>query len=355
MPGRLIVAVANASNAGITVGNALADQEDRQHAHSTQTSFVIPEKQVAAIADDNQQAAMHGTYTWSGTLAPRASGYPFTQLPLCRFRGGGNDTNSTTRPSVGFGTVAPFSPEVSACPTNWSPMHDAAGRVLVPGYAEGGPIPSPAPPLASGEDRVHSHSYAVGFHTQDVSFEGVEGCCNSQPAKQGAVTLDGTGGPASTGLPYVQLLTCVNSDPTFDANLPPGALLFNELACPPGWSLVTTVNGRLLVSLPTDGVAGASFGGDSLPSLHPVNPAHHHTVAGNVTLPPASVLLASGCCGSGYAATGTYAFSGPSADASGDLPYTLMPMCQQDPASPSTFPSTKRSHREPSRRRHGRS
>jgi hypothetical protein len=142
----------------------------------------------------------------------------------------------------------------------------------------------------------------------------------------------------------MQLTTCVNQQPTFEASMPEGALLFHELQCPPGWSLVELINGRFLVGLPDGGSPGASFGGDSLASLHPGSPAHHHTVNGSVALDPASVLLVSGCCGSGYAGTNTYMVSGPSADSPVDLPYTMLPLCQQDSAKAANrrFLSTRR-------------
>jgi hypothetical protein len=328
--GRLIVAVANASLAGVTVNNPLGDQEDRSHTHSVSTTYTIPDRQVAAIADDNTEAAHEGTFSWSTVSQPRGSGYPFTQLPLCRYRGPKSlKSSNDTTPRTGFGTVAYYSTDISACPHGWAAKQDANGRILVPGYAEGGPTSNTASPLASGEDRLHNHTFEIGFTTTDVSFEGIDGCCDSSPAKAGVVSIAGTTSSESSGLPYVQLLTCVNQQSTFDAVMPPGALLFHELKCPPGWSMVELINGRFLVGLPSNGAPGASFGGESLPSLHPANPLHHHTINGTVSLEAAHVLLVSGCCGSGFAGTGDYLVSGPSDAATVDLPYTMLPMCQQ--------------------------
>ena len=71
--------------------------------------------------------------------------------------------------------------------------------------------------------------------------------------------------PSSSNLPYIQLLTCVSINKTFEADFPVGAMLFNEISCPPGWNVSLTVSGRFPVALPVNGLPGATFGGPSLP------------------------------------------------------------------------------------------
>jgi hypothetical protein len=327
--GRLLVSVADAATAGVTVGVPLADQEDRQHEHAVATSVTLSQKAIAAIADDNHQAAMHGTYEIAGWTQGEASGYPFVQLPMCRYRGRHAQQSNATLPTASYGTVAYFSSDVESCPEGWVPKDDLTGRIAAAGYSEGGPASNLAPPLASGEDRAHAHTYEATMTTNDVSFAGIEGCCNDEPAATGEYFIAGNASASSTGLPYIQILTCVNQQPTFAASMPPGALLFQELQCPPGWTLVTTISGRLVVSLPDGAAPGATFGGNVLPSAAPVNPMHAHGVEGYVPLPPASVMLDSGCCGDGYAATGNYTFTGKSSSDSANLPYTMLPVCQQ--------------------------
>lgn len=324
-PGRVVVSVVNMSDAGVTVNQPLGDQEDRAHTHSAETTVTLPEKSIAAIADDNKQAAMHGTFPFAAALNAHGSGYPFTQLPLCRYTGTAGNF------SAGFGTVAHFTSDVNRCPAGWTASVGYTGRILMPGFGEGGAVSNSAPPLTSGEDRKHTHVYATSFETTPVAFAGIAGCCNRQPAGQGTVAVAGTSSEASTGLPYLQMLTCTNEEPTFEASMPPGALLFHELRCPPGWSITDTIAGRMLASLPVGGMPGASFGGSSIePGPSPPTPVHDHIVSGNITLPPASVMLDSGGDAHGYAKTATYSVSAPSHDAAAGLPYTMLPMCQQN-------------------------
>jgi hypothetical protein len=66
-----------------------------------------------------------------------------------------------------------------------------------------------------------------------VSYAGVDGCCNGNPAANGEYTIAGNSSEASSGLPYIQLLTCLSQAPTFDAKFPGSTLLFNEVGCPP--------------------------------------------------------------------------------------------------------------------------
>jgi hypothetical protein len=71
------------------------------------------------------------------------------QLPLCTLVEGNDDP-------IPFGSIAYFWNQ-PACPLNWTPLAVANGRSLIPGFNAGSPIASPSAPLASGEDRQHSH------------------------------------------------------------------------------------------------------------------------------------------------------------------------------------------------------
>jgi len=121
------------------------------------------------------------------------------------------------------------------------------------------------------------HAFSTNITTSDVSYAGVVGyallfmmmtahvspaaqlmhspslcitrCCNSGPTGNGVYPVQGNSNVNSSGLPYIQLLTCVNQEPTFDSSLPSGAMLFNEIACPPGeliWHYSMMVHARLL-------------------------------------------------------------------------------------------------------------
>lgn len=320
--GRLIVSVVDTSNVGITVNNPLADQEDRSHQHSFSSVITVPQRDIAAIGCCNNQGAHHGQYSVNNNSVVSSSGYPFTQLLLCTFQGH-NDTNP-----VAYGTIGYFDPDVGGCPDNWSTMNNANGRILVPGYEQGGTIQSSAASLHSGEDRQHSHNFSISFPVTEVSYAGAEGCCDSGPANFETLNVAATTDAASTNMPYVQLLTCVNQAPTFNHSFPADALTFSSISCPPGWDVVNEVSGRFLVALPSGGSPGASFGGNSVSADGSSNPSHDHTISGSLNLPSVGVGLASGCCGNGYIGAGTYDYSGHTSQDSELLPYTLAPLCR---------------------------
>ena len=332
--GRIIVSTSTLENVGITVNTPLGDQEDRTHQHSFETSVHVPHRDVAAIGCCNNQGAAHGDYAVNNNTVTSTSGYPFTQLLLCTYQ------HNDTLP-VAYGTVAYFDPDVGGCPPSWHTMKESEGRILVPGYQQGGAIPNNASPLASGEDRAHSHQFSIDFPTTEVSYVGAEGCCDSGPANYESLNLAGTANDGSTGLPYVQLLTCVSQAPTFNQSLPEDALVFNQISCPPGWDVVNEISGRLLVGLPPNGMPGASFGGNSLDPNGSGNPQHDHDITGSLSLPSVGVGLASGCCGNGYLGAGSYGYAGTTSDVTADLPYTFIPMCRSASAKKKVLAAKK--------------
>lgn len=320
--GRVIVSVDDAKIAGLTVGEPLKDGEDPTHTHSTVGTYSVDSQHVAADGCCNTEGAHSGSYRASGTAVDHTSNLPFTQLLLCSSE---DDSNYT----VPYGTLLYYSPDVSSCPASFIGYSPAHGRAIIPGYDESGTVPSEAPPLASTEDRVHNHSTYGTFATSSVSYAGIDGCCNNDPARDGTYSIKGVSSAASANVPYLQLLTCLNKNESFDVSLPHGALLFSALlGCPDGWDIVSTVSGRFLVSLPYGGNAGLSFGGPSIPSSG-AEPQHGHSVTGSVTLPSASVGLASGCCAGGYAATGTYPYEGATSQDTVSFPYLMVALCER--------------------------
>jgi hypothetical protein len=204
---------------------------------------------------------------------------PFVQLLLCSLQFADNA-------SVPFGTIGFFEPTVSSCPSGWLAVEEANGRFLMPGlfalqfcfcallfklsflsvcfspgWAGKGVYSSDAKPLSSGQDITHSHLYSANVKTSDVSYAGVDGCCNNNPAANGVYQVAGNSSSSSSELPYLQLLTCMSQQPTFEAHFPSTTMLFNQVACPPGWNVSVLAAGRFLVSLPQNGEAGATYGG----------------------------------------------------------------------------------------------
>ena len=56
---------------------------------------------------------------------------------------------------------------------------------------------------------------------------------------------------------------------------------------------------------------------------------HNHTLSAAIELPSTAIELASGCCATGYAGEGTYAFNAVAENAPVNLPFVLLPMCVQ--------------------------
>lgn len=376
--GRLIVSTATASQSGITVNQPLANLQDVTHQHDYSAVVSVPHQGIGAVSCCDHQGAQHGNYPVVGTSQAATSGYPFTQMLLCtydgkkgegkskgkediqesqqqkssssRVGGGGGSLSSLARRSkkvtqhnatttgakvgggsLAYGTVGLFNPDVQSCPSGWAPMESAEGRVLLPGYEEGGAVPNQAASLASGEDRTHDHVYDIPIPLEGISFEGAGRCCNDNNGKLEVAKAAGTTAPSSSNIPYIQMLTCVNQEPSFNQTLPPGARTFSAVSCPPGYAVANDVSGRMLVSLPDGGSPGGSFGGNSIPPPGATGFAavkHQHLINGTLSLPSSAIMLVEGCCDHGYAKAGDYVFAAQSSEGEVGLPFTMLPFCE---------------------------
>jgi hypothetical protein len=203
---------------------------------------------------------------------------------------------------------------------------------------------SDAAPLADQEDRGHAHANDNGqcaVSTQATDFEGVGGCCNDNPSADGTYAVSVTAGQSTTGLPYIQMLTC-GSAPSEDApavadgpDLPDGALFFStsELGCPPGWEPFVELGGRFPVANPDGGSAGTTFGGVPVASTSASGVPHAHDITGSIVTRPAGIELVEGCCAKGYAESGIYEYACATDDTqSVEFPYLMAPLCRRSPA-----------------------
>src|SRR6266545_7300862 len=85
--------------------------------------------------------------------------------------------------SLPLGSISFFS--TPACPAGWVPFDAGAGRFFVPTTGTTLPGSEHGTPLASGEDRVHTHGVGASVETGSVSYVGVAGCCNGGVAPSG--------------------------------------------------------------------------------------------------------------------------------------------------------------------------
>ena len=254
---------------------------------------------------------------------------PFSQYKLCTL----NQTDNAI--VVPFGTVAFFGSSAKVCPANWTVFSEADGRFLLGGFQEKGAVSSVAPPLPYGAAISHSHGINGSENTvefSDVSFAGIEGCCNDNVGQQTTVPVSGSTSSESTNIPYIQYLTCVSQDKSVVVqSMPDSALLFNAVGCPEGWKTDLEAAGRFLVALPRAGIAGAAFGGESLPLGYqgPVG-GHDHAFDVEFDTKECEIGLLSGCCGDGYARNQHYSLHGLTDSTSIAMPFLSLPLCSQE-------------------------
>lgn len=96
----------------------------------------------------------------------------------------------------------------ATCPVGWQPAELVAGRIAI---AVTDPLAvgrTVGTPLGPAEDRMHGHGVAATMTLPAKSISAADGG-NDSGAASGDRTVGGTAGPASTGLPFVQLTACV--------------------------------------------------------------------------------------------------------------------------------------------------
>lgn len=218
-----------------------------------------------------------------------------------------------------------------ACPEGWKPYETAAGRTIV---AAGGEFPSGetvGEPLASQEERTHSHAISATVEIPEVSYVGAPGGGNSGVGQSGAFSFATTSEVASAEIPYVQLLVCrKNEAPVPRATpLPPRLLMFFDLPqCPEGWKPAEGTTGRLLVGLPQYAPADRPFGGE--PFTSPAFRSHGHAFSSTLETSSHGIALAGGCCGDGYAKNGTYELAAETEPSEVDMPMLALLQCEKE-------------------------
>ena len=81
--GRMMVAVTDGSQVGVTVGTALADREDRMHQHDYSVSVTLAGRPLLGSSGGSIPGAQAQTYPVAGQSDPAPSGLPFVQLLAC--------------------------------------------------------------------------------------------------------------------------------------------------------------------------------------------------------------------------------------------------------------------------------
>ena len=328
--GRFLVGTTTGDEVGVEVGTALAVEETRSHDHSySDTVLVLSQGLAAASGCCNGTGGAAGSYTASGVTEGDDVLPPRVLSLLCVH------TEVVEYDDHGFpnGSIMFFNTE--ACPAGWSPYDDADGRLIL-STPNGGTVgETVGTALSSGEDRVHSHSFASSISVDEFSLIAAGGA-NQNHAASGTYNVGGTTGSTSAGLPYIQQLVCQADDREFypgftDAGrevVMPGTLAFFESeTCPSFWERVDHYKGRFMLSLMPDGEFQSVAGGD------PLSPGedrtHTHGFSGSVSIPELAVAAGTGCCRGGMGKKGTYNYSGTTATSSSGVPYVSLLGCEK--------------------------
>lgn len=213
----------------------------------------------------------------------------------------------------------------AACPAGWAPYEPARGRFVVATIGASTTGALTGAPLASGEDRTHVHGFSLSFELKSHSFVTASGAGNGGVARASSVAVSGSTGPASTGLPYVQLLVCKKTAAPAPRPLPAGLQAFFESAtCPAGWTQTEESQGRFVVGLPKGAPADQTFGGAPLSGAPR---AHAHGADAVLTTSPHGLTVFSGCCADGFARNGAYTASFVTEPSAVDLPTIELLSC----------------------------
>ena len=113
---------------------------------------------------------------------------------------------NTTDDGIPAGTVAFFAG--SSCPAGWTRPDYAKGRMVV-AVVDGSTVGTTVgTPLGDQEDRVHRHSYSVSLPLPPKGITASSNSSDTRGAQAGTYTGTAQTEPATSGLPFVQLLAC---------------------------------------------------------------------------------------------------------------------------------------------------
>jgi hypothetical protein len=196
------------------------------------------------------------------------------------------------------------------CPDGWMKLEAAKGRTLLPSPLGAGSGAYAGNALDGLSVPKHRHLQITG--TVDVpgtSFILIDGCCNNNLGYSGNRAVSGSTSETEDGLPFIQYSACIKISAPDQSAVPSGILTFYALPmCAAGWQEETAVQGRYIIGLPDNGTPYYSFGGDPL-SPNEIR-THTHAVKGNIVFGGHDIAGGSGCCASGYAASGTFPITG---------------------------------------------
>ncbi|WNM61343.1 hypothetical protein [Candidatus Nitrospira neomarina] len=120
----------------------------------------------------------------------------------------------------------------------------------------------------------------------------------------------------------------IATNPSGTDGTPSGMVaFFTTASCPTGWSVATNVQGRAVVAVQKSSDSGVMVG---TPLQDMTAPGHVHSYKTDLTLPNKHAALATGEKDYAYAKSGTYTISGDVQEATSNLPFIQLVVCQKE-------------------------
>ncbi|KAH9262876.1 hypothetical protein BASA82_000105, partial [Batrachochytrium salamandrivorans] len=266
------------STAGFTNGKSLfSPATDKTHTHTGSPAISGSFSGVSANAAGLDGGSLKNSgigMSALGSVSSSGSNFPFVQLLACKVTAANNM-------QVPLGLVTMMDPKtttasaIKTCSADFVDFAQANGRFVVatstaqpsPNFATANPTPAYAPSVT--DIPSHTHTLSATF-----SLAGGQGCGTIGGAtwlNPGTYTISGSSSASSLDLPYRVTKMCkASTDLTPSApttpQLPLGAIAFFAAASCPMLNWVPAdakYNGRLIVSLPSGGSNGQTFGGST--------------------------------------------------------------------------------------------
>lgn len=216
----------------------------------------------------------------------------------------------------------------ASCPPSWALFEAANGRTIVPTIGSNPPGTVNGEPLASGEDRTHVHKWSTAVAVSKFEFASFDGD-NNGVGGGGNIAVSGTTEPASSGIPYAQMLVCKKTGGRGKKSLPSGMqVYFDAAACPAGFHQSEETQGRVIVGLPSGAGADQTFGAAPMWGTGPRPHAHGLEAAFDTS--SYGMAVVSGCCNGGFASNGKYTMTALTEATAATLPWVELVGCTKD-------------------------
>lgn len=285
-----------AETVGQIRGEPLLSGEDRRHTHTFAGDATAAAVSFAGVVGGGNGLAAAGTLSVTAVDTGASSNLPYLQLLPCEKT---LDDQAGALPD-GLTLMSTS----ATCPGDTVLALTAWGRLIVSTPAGGTSGASFGSAPNAGATTSHTHALTGTIPTPSHGIALASGCCGGGYASSAglAATLSSTA--SEVVFPTLSVLLCElppapstpEPEPSPDA-APPGMVLWSQsAACPPGWSVHTTSQGRLIV--------GAGLGGDvgltvNTPLGDREDRTHTHPVTLTATLTRRNIAAADGTNRSG--------------------------------------------------------